>query len=110
VDGTGSISTEGGQGNFSLSVMQIRGKTKGSFSYSDSSANLSFSTNKLSNLVIMGNHATFNGAAKMGKNRFNFTVNVTDNGNPGTADVFSISVSTGYSAGGNLTSGNILFH
>jgi hypothetical protein len=86
------------------------GKVKGSFSYSDSSANLSFSTTKLSNFVITGNQAQFSGTAKVGKKqKINFTVDVTDNGDPGTNDTFSINVSTGYSAAGNLTSGNIKF-
>ena len=93
-----------------MNVSRIKGKVKGSFSYADSSAQLSFSTTKLSNLVITGNQAQFSGSAKMGKQKLTFTVNVTDNGNPGSADTFSISVSNGYSAGGTLTSGNIVFH
>lgn len=107
--GSGTIATEGGQGTFSLSVGPgRRGKVTGSFSYSDPSAPLSFSTGKFTNLVITGNQAQFSGTAKMGKkNKISFTVNVTDNGDPGTADFFSISVSNGYSAAGNLTSGNI---
>jgi hypothetical protein len=87
-----------------------KGKVVGSFSYSDPSASLSLDTKKFSSLVITGNQAQFSGTAKVGKKqKFSFTVNVTDNGNPGTADTFSISVSNGYSAAGTLTSGNIRF-
>ncbi len=94
-----------------MNVSRLKtGKVKGSFSYSDSSVPLSFSTTKFSNLVITGNHATFSGTAKAGKKKnISFTVDVTDNGDPGTNDTFSISVSTGYSAAGNLMSGNIKF-
>ena len=37
-----------------------------------------------------------------------FTVNVTDNGEPGTTDTFTISVSGGPTVGATLRSGNIL--
>ena len=111
VTGIGSIATSGGHGDFSMNVSRLNaGKTKGSFSYSDSSAQLFISTTKLSNLVITGNHATFSGTAKAGKKqKLNFTVDVTDNGDPGSADTFSITVNNGYSAAGTLTSGNIKF-
>jgi hypothetical protein len=39
-----------------------------------------------------------------------FSVNVTDNGEPGTLDTISISLSNGYSASGTLTSGDIRIH
>jgi hypothetical protein len=35
---------------------------------------------------------------------------VTDNGTPGNNDFFSISLSNGYSASGNLTTGDIQIH
>jgi hypothetical protein len=58
-------------------------------------------------LSFNGNQAQFTGTAKGGKRSLSFTVNVTDNGDPGTLDTFSIQISNGYSASGNLTSGNI---
>ena len=45
----------------------------------------------------------------MGKTKVTFTVDVTDNGEPGNDDVFSINLSYGYSSGGNLLSGDIIF-
>ena len=104
-----AILSSGGQATFSLHVDKgKKGKTQGNFTYSDPAAPLSFSAAKLSSLVITGNHAQFSGKAKLGKkSKITFTVDVTDNGDPGTLDTFSISVSTGYSAGGNLNSGNI---
>jgi len=121
VDGSGSVfvgeatlvsgGQAGGQATFSLHAQKSRkGKTQGNFTYSDPAAPLSFSATKLSSLVITGNHAQFGGKAKLGKSKITFTVDVTDNGDPGTLDTFSISVSTGYSAGGSLNSGNIQIH
>jgi hypothetical protein len=41
---------------------------------------------------------------------FKFKVYVEDNGEPGKNDVFKISLSNGYSAGGTLLNGNIQIH
>jgi hypothetical protein len=40
----------------------------------------------------------------------NFTVEVIDNGEAGSSDVFSISLNDGYSRSGTLTSGNVQVH
>jgi hypothetical protein len=57
--------------------------------------------------LSLGNSAEFGGSADLGGgNRVTFDVNITDTGN-GTSDTFSISLSNGYSAGGNLTRGDI---
>ena len=45
----------------------------------------------------------------MGKTKVTFTVDVTDNGEAGNDHVFSSNLSNGYSAGGNLLSGDIIF-
>ena len=93
-----------------VSLQQNKKKTKavGSFSYSDPAANLSFSSNKITSLTFIGNRARFTGTAKVGKkSQLSFTVDATDNGRPGTLDMFSIQVSTGYSASGNLINGDI---
>jgi hypothetical protein len=39
-----------------------------------------------------------------------YKVDVADNGEPGRADSFAISLSTGYRAGGTLGGGNIQLH
>lgn len=41
---------------------------------------------------------------------FTFVVVVDDNGEPGTADTFRITLENGYTAGGTLAGGNIQFH
>jgi len=60
--------------------------------------------------VIAGNTATFGGACTNDGGPCTFTVNVMDNGEPGTTDTFTISVSGGPTEGGSLRSGNILIH
>jgi len=60
--------------------------------------------------VIAGSTATFGGACTNDGAPCTFTVNVMDNGEPGTTDTFTISVSGGPTEGGSLRSGNILIH
>jgi hypothetical protein len=54
-----------------------------------------------------GNQAHIAGTGKAGKKNVSFTVDVTDNGYPGTNDFFSIHLSNGYSASGTVVSGDI---
>jgi hypothetical protein len=45
-----------------------------------------------------------------GQDGFTYKVDVTDNGEPGRNDIFTIAVSNGYSATGTLAGGNIQLH
>jgi hypothetical protein len=45
-----------------------------------------------------------------GVDGFDYIVEVTDAGEPGRDDTFSIALSNGYSAGGKLAGGNIKLH
>jgi hypothetical protein len=116
VDGSGSINAPGGgQATFHLSASHgKKNKIVGSFSYSDTGAGLTINASKLSSLFISGNQAQITGTGRIGsgkhKQKVTFTVNVVDNGDPGTNDTFSLSVSNGYFASGNLTDGNISIH
>jgi hypothetical protein len=61
-------------------------------------------------VTINGNTATFIGKARFGakgRHKVTFTVNITANQNPTIGDTFSITLSNGYSASGNLTHGFI---
>jgi hypothetical protein len=109
VIGNGTIPTEGGQGTFNISVAPgRRRRVKGNFFYSDPGFPISAISKSFSSLTIVGNTAQFSGTARIGnRQKVTFTVYATDNGDPGTADTFSINLSNGYSASGNLTSGNI---
>jgi hypothetical protein len=65
-------------------------------------------------LSVTFDHATntahISGTGVSGGAAVDFEVSVVDNGEPGTADAFGISLSSGYSQSGTLTSGNIQFH
>jgi hypothetical protein len=50
------------------------------------------------------------GTGQNNRENVNFTVDVTDNGYPGKNDFFSIQLSNGYSASGNLTTGDLSVH
>ena len=58
--------------------------------------------------AIVGNTARFFGTCTRNGAPCTFEVNVTDNGEPGAADAFTISVSTGPIEGGTLRAGNIV--
>jgi hypothetical protein len=110
--GDGSITgPEGGEATFGFEAAEVtkkkKTKTTGSLSYSDPSSGISFRSNKITSLAFSGHQAYFSGTAKNGKSTISFTVDATDNGDPGTLDTFSIHLSTGYSASGRLTSGSI---
>ena len=81
---------------------------EGEFFYQDKDARLNFTTGLITAVSITGNTATFSGSAlsqgNFGK-KITFTVTVTANQTPHTNDTFSITISTGYSASGNVISG-----
>jgi hypothetical protein len=54
--------------------------------------------------------ATVNGEGTNNGHMVTFTVKVVDNGEPGSSDVFTITLSDGYSKTGTLTSGNVQVH
>ena len=60
--------------------------------------------------VVAGNTATFGGTCTNNGAPCTFTVNVTDNDEPGTNDTFTMTVNAGPPEGGTLRSGNIQVH
>jgi hypothetical protein len=87
----------------------------GQFSFNDPN-NLVIGDAQVTSLTISGNTAHFTGTTVQRASRrrrppqLTFTVDVSDNCEPGTLDTFSIRASNGYSASGNLTSGDIVIH
>jgi hypothetical protein len=79
----------------------------GYFTYNDPGSGVSFSPTKITTLTFNGNQAHIAGTGSVGKNKVTFTVDVVDNGYPGTNDFFSIHLSNGYSASGTVVSGDI---
>ena len=65
----------------------------------------------VSSLVVTGNTATFYGhAVDSVAGGTTYVIRVVDNGEPGTADTFSITTASGFSASGTLSGGNIQVH
>jgi hypothetical protein len=98
VDGSGTINVPGGgQATFNVQLGIVKtkkgkSKTTGTFSYSDPPAPLTLSVKKITGATITGNNASFSGKAKTSgqHGKISFTINVIDNGIPGTSDTFSI--------------------
>lgn len=107
---TGTPSGE--KANFAIGGGIRNGDFWGHLTYIDQAANL-----KVKDLSITGyevvNETTrrISGTARINnQSGYTFTVTVSDNGEPGTADTFFITLSNGYSAGGVLDGGNIQLH
>jgi hypothetical protein len=112
VSGSGTINGPSGQASFSINASKNKkNKWKTTFSYSDPAVPLRFTAKTLSGFTVGRYHVHCAGSAKLAKKMNGaFTVDLTDNGSPGTLDTFSMTLSTGYSASGNLTSGDIVIH
>jgi hypothetical protein len=111
VTGSGNIELEEGTGHFDVNVMfGKKGQPVGSCDYSDSELGFMLTSTKITSLTINGDHATITGTGKLGKKtKVTFTINVMDVPSPGV-DTFSISLSNGYFASGNVENGNISIH
>jgi hypothetical protein len=108
VNGRGSIDGQGDQATFNFHATHSGDNDSGSFSYGDPAAGVSIAKAKIRRLTINGNSADFSGTVNLGEgNRVRFSVSVTDNSDTGSPDSLTISLSNGYSAGSNLTSGDI---
>ena len=96
MNGRGAIDNQGNQVtfNFRASLSSSDGAL-GYFSFSDNAAGVSLIHAGIRNLSINGNIADFNGIGKLEDGtRVRFNVSVTDNGEPGTSDTISISLTT----------------
>jgi hypothetical protein len=107
VTGGGSISTgPTTEGRFSLNPHQsLKGKVK----YDDGAA-ADFRSTRLTEVTCGSNSATVRGEGVNNSHSVTFTVEVIDNGEPGSSDVFGISLSDGYTRSGTLANGNIQVH
>jgi hypothetical protein len=104
---TGGGSIQGG-GRFSLNPHQnLHGKVK----YDDGAA-ADFRSTRLTEVTCnpASHSATVEGEGVNNGHAVTFTVEVIDNGEPGSSDVFGISLSDGYTRSGTLSNGNIQVH
>jgi hypothetical protein len=110
VTGGGTVDVVGGIASFSFIVQRqaSTGQLSGHLQYFNHASGAQVQNQTITSLTIVGNTATFDGSCTVNGTPCSFRVNVTDNGQPGTNDTFTISVSGGPTEGGTLRSGNIL--
>ncbi len=112
VNGQGTITgPSGGKAFFAISDVENEQVTpiylEGVLAYQDKAAHINFQTGRIIHVMASGNEAVISGSAVISKKVVNFTIRVTANQNPTTNDTFSISLSNGYNASGNVTKGSI---
>jgi hypothetical protein len=111
VTGGGWIDVTGGKGSFGLTAQAKTATPTGNLTYQDHAQDRTVKSTTITSVVVNGNCAHIVGTATVnGMGAFGFEVTVCDNGEPGTNDTFSISMSDGYNASGSLRGGNIQIH
>ena len=113
ITGGGWIDVLGGKGTFGLTARASNSGTDfGNVTYQDHGVqDRTVKNSSITSVSMSGNCVQIFGTATVnGSGSVNFQVQVCDNGEPGTSDTFSISMSDGYIAGGTLRSGNIQIH
>jgi hypothetical protein len=83
---------------------------QGDLQYVNHATKAKFHSVSITSFSISDTTATFAGTCVNNGAPCTFTVNVIDNGEPGNADAFSISISGASAEGGTLRSGNIQIH
>ena len=109
VDGHGTINNLGDRITFHLRATESAETNSADyFSFCDPLASVCLTNAGIRSLSINGNTAACSGTARLDDGtKVSFTVNVTDNGSPGTMDTISITLNDGYFVDGTLTSGDI---
>ncbi len=99
VDGRGAFDNQGNEVTFRFRITQADdGSRLGHFAFCDTAAGVCTIKGITRSLSITGNTADFSGEARLDDGSVvTFNVNATDNGEPGTLDTMSISLSNGYS-------------
>jgi hypothetical protein len=113
ITGGGSIDVADGIGTFGfVGKVAKDGSPGGHLTFQDHGAgNRNVNSIAITSVTTSGQCGILTGTATVdGSGSVAFQVRVCDNGEPGTNDTFSITMSDGYSAGGTLTNGNIQLH
>jgi hypothetical protein len=108
VRGGGTIDVPDGVASFHF-VVQRRtdGTLSGRLQYFNRETRAKVRSEVITTLNVIGNNASFDGTCTVDGAPCAFSTDVTDNGESGANDTFSISVSGGPAEGGVLRSGNI---
>jgi hypothetical protein len=101
----------GARANFGLNARDPAAPS-GHLNYVDHGIKMHVSSTSITTYTIVNaTTRTFTGTCTIdGVAGFTFTCTVVDNGEPGTADTFSLSLSNGYAASGTLVGGNVQVH
>jgi len=104
-----------GKASFGFNIMYQEGDSapNGELQYVDHTTKMIVHSHNMTSLVVSSDKtkATFTGECTInGVSGFTFKAYVEDNGEPGKNDIFKITLSNGYSAGGILLNGNIQIH
>jgi hypothetical protein len=112
ITGGGSISVGGNIGTFGFTLQRtaVGAPVQGDLQYVNHATKAKLHSVAITSFTIAGTTAIFAGTCLNNGAPCTFTVNVTDNGEPGDADAFAISVSGASAEGGTLRSGNIQIH
>jgi hypothetical protein len=112
ITGGGSIVVDGNIGTFGFVVQRATADApiQGDLEYINHATGARVHSVTFNSLSVDYTTATFGGTCTNNGAPCTFTVAVTDNGEPGTTDTFSISTSGGPTEGGTLRSGNIQIH
>jgi hypothetical protein len=98
--------------SFGFNVMYQEGALKGELEYIDHATKMNVHAHDMTKLVVSNDKtkAWFEGTCTIDGVSGTFKAYVEDNGEPGKKDVFKITLSDGYTAGGQLLNGNIQIH
>jgi len=110
--GGGSVDASGGKATFGFIVQeQASGQLSGQVQYVNHASGAKVQSVTITSLTVSGNTATFSGTCSNNGAPCMFRVDVTDNGEPGKNDSFTITLTPpGSTEGGTLRSGNIQIH
>lgn len=109
-NGGGSILVSGTRAHFSFEVKRKGplGAPEGKLAYDDRQNKVKVASESISSFEVVGNGAKFSGPCTINKqSSHSFTVEVFDQGEAGTSDTFKITLDTGYTASGTLSTGNV---
>jgi hypothetical protein len=112
ITGGGSIAVGGNIGTFGFTVQRTKADApiQGDLQYINHATGAKVHSVTFSSFSVNDTTAAFSGTCINNGVPCTFIVAVTDNGEPGNTDTFTISISNGPAEGGTLRSGNIQIH
>lgn len=112
VTGGGWIPVAGDRGTFGVAGGIRNGAFWGHLTYIDHRTGMKVKGLAITAYTVTGpTSRQIKGTAEAGGQPVTYTVDVTDNGEPGRgSDLFSLRLSSGYTAGGTLAGGNVQLH